>query len=123
MSLLFAESLELNADCVECVPALPHLVTVGAYQLDESTRQRRGLLRLYSVMWRDASADGGAGFSAELLESVSCVGVLDVKWCACVCVCDLSLCRRARRHRGVVVAQVPCCRERSHPGSRCRCRR
>jgi hypothetical protein len=54
--LLVHETLGLNTDSTECcpIPGLRHLLAVGAYELDEATKTRRGRIWLKALRARQS---------------------------------------------------------------------
>ncbi len=79
---LFADAVGMNADCVEALPSFActeaPVVSVAAYQLDESSGARNGKVSLYNY----SAGDGADGtFKAERIQEMGISGVFDLKWC------------------------------------------
>jgi hypothetical protein len=90
ISSLHCHTAELNADCVEAVPAhvcgMPGITSIAMYQLDEATRERLGRVKIWSV----DDVDSDAARVTELHNS-TLPGVLDLKWYAGMNACDVML--------------------------------
>lgn len=68
----------LTADSVEWCPldSVQPILTLGTYQLDEGTRERRGSLGLYTYDYKSISLKQTAQSETEKLST----GILDMKW-------------------------------------------